>query len=107
MPAVIELIQASQPINEKNFPDLSSMFAKQPLIKNENGSLVWPQDGTEVITITSPPVEEMLSEQLVLYRRPAKALGSRLPNSQCKNQFGCYSTSGPEGLSDFPFIRLK
>ncbi|REL34462.1 tetratricopeptide repeat protein [Thalassotalea euphylliae] len=106
MPAVIELIQTSQPITAENFPDLSLALANQPLAKNENGRLVWPHDETEVITITSPPIEEVLTEQLVLYRRPAKALGSRLPNSQCKNQFGCYSTSGAEGLLDFPFIRF-
>ncbi|REL25692.1 sel1 repeat family protein [Thalassotalea euphylliae] len=106
MPAVIELIQTSQPITAESLPDLSSALANQPLAKNEEGSLIWPKGETEVITITSPPIEEVLTEQLVLYRRPAKALGSRLPNSQCKNQFGCYSTSGAEGLLDFPFIRF-
>lgn len=107
MPAVIELIQASYALTEESFPDLTSALANQPLVENKNGSLVWPKGETEVITITSPPVEEVLTQQLVLYRRPAKALGSRLPNSQCKNQFGCYSTLGLEGLTDFPFIRIK
>ncbi|NMP32201.1 sel1 repeat family protein [Thalassotalea sp. M1531] len=107
VPTLIEYIEEEKSINESSFPRLYQVMSQQPLQKSAQGKLAWPIDQVEVITITSPKVEEVLSERLVLFRRPTKALGSRLPNNACNNRFGCYSAFGFDSLRDFPFLTIN
>ena len=107
MPVLVEMIKDKQEISAANFPNLTSELEATPLANDEQGNMVWPDDEMEVITITAPKVEEYLVQQLPLFRRPAKSLGSRLPSAKCNNQFSCYTKFGMEGLYDFPFLIIN
>lgn len=102
MPVVISYLEESAPITDKNFPKLYAEMNKTPLVKKADQYIGWPDDETEVITITSPPLKTLLDQQIVGFRRPIKSLGSRLPSASCRDTVGCYTTGRMEGLADFP-----
>ncbi|MFD2165941.1 tetratricopeptide repeat protein [Thalassotalea euphylliae] len=108
LPDVLNLITESQEITSNSFPQLYKAMKKAPMLKVGDRYQYWPKDETEVITITSPPIEEVLVNNLVFFRERSKSLGSRLPNTECKNQFGCYKTYSLESFyNDFPFIIFR
>ncbi|WP_448212415.1 tetratricopeptide repeat protein [Colwellia sp. MEBiC06753] len=107
IPAVIDYIEETTKINENTLPQLTSAMTHTPLALNEINQHVWPKEFTEVITITSPPIEQILEQNLMTFRSKSKALGSRLPSAKCENKLGCYSTINMEYLADFTFLRLQ
>ncbi|QOL26654.1 sel1 repeat family protein [Thalassotalea sp. LPB0316] len=105
MPNVIDMIKAKPSLSLDQFPRLDKLVNKTPLITDQNGNLSWPSDNMETITITAPPLEVRLTENLLTYRGRETSLGSRLPTTQCTKRPGCYQTNSVDSvLSDFPFI---
>jgi tetratricopeptide (TPR) repeat protein len=101
MPAVITNIKAKVSLDQTSFPLLFKELAETPLVVSDTGINPWPADEMEVITITSPPLTQILDENLVAFRRAITATGSRLPGKSCSELVGCYQSIG-RGLSGFP-----
>lgn len=107
IPQLISYIEATTEIDSNTLPKLAKEVSLMPLVKNEQADYQWPHHNTEVITITASPLETILNQTLVTVRGSKKALGSRLPSSDCSNKFGCHTTGFEGFLNDFPFIRFN
>lgn len=90
-----------------NFPKLAKAMADMPLEQGEDGQLAWPRDEMEVITVTSPPLETVLREQLISYRRPVKTTGTRFTGKRCAERVACFASDGVEGMSDYSFLFIS
>ena len=53
-----------------------------------------------MVTITSPPLTQLLTENLVAYRRAITSTGSRIPGKSCGEIIGCDQSLGRD-LSGF------
>ena len=93
--------------NIQDFPELAAAIEDEPLVKSASGELNWPQDEMEVITVTSPPLETVLREQLVTYRRPVKTTGTRFSGKRCAERVSCFASDGVEGAADYTFLHIS
>ena len=101
---VATYIEQENDVSIKSFPLLAKAMEEYPLAKANDGSITWPQDEMEVITVSSPPLDTVLRDQLVRYRRPIKTTGSRFTGKSCAQSVSCYGTDGVEGMSDYSFL---
>ncbi|NMP33202.1 sel1 repeat family protein [Thalassotalea sp. M1531] len=100
-------IKQDDEIPAKFFPKLLAAMNAVPLLESANGNITWPQDEVEVITVTSPPLETVLREQLVTYRRPIKTTGTRFTGKSCAERTSCYASDGVEGMADYSFLTIS
>jgi hypothetical protein len=100
MPAVISNIQAKVSLDSNNFPLLSKKLSETPLVVNNDGISQWPVDEMEILTITSPPLTQLLDQNLVGFRRAITSTGSRIPGKSCAENIGCSQSLGRD-LSGF------
>ena len=110
MPVVIQNIKAKISLDQSSFPLLFQKLIETPLIIGSNGMSQWPEDGMEVITITSPPLTQLFDESLLTFRRPVTTTGSRIPGLSCGQIVGCIQTSlGAIFSGDFPpgFLKIQ
>lgn len=110
MPVVIQNIKAKISLDQSSFPLLFQKLIETPLIIGSNGMSQWPEDGMEVITITSPPLTQLFDESLLTFRRPVTTTGSRIPSLSCGQIVGCIQTSlGAIFSGDFPpgFLKIQ
>lgn len=97
-------VQQENEISPQSFPKLMAELQQSPLMASRDGSISWPKDEMEVITVTSPPLETVLREQLVTYRRPVKTTGTRFTGKSCAERTQCYASDGVEGMADYTFL---
>jgi len=97
MPTLIDYLNEEKRIDADAFPNLVSALKTTPLAVNENSVSTWPDDGTEVITVIAPPIEEIFHNQLISFRQRIKSTGSRFAGKSCK-QMKSYCISMGEGL---------
>ena len=100
IPTVVKNIKAKVSLDNINFPLLYQELTKTPLIVKNNGVIEWPEEEIEVVTITSPPLTQLLTENLVAYRRAITSTGSRIPGKSCGEIIGCDQSLGRD-LSGF------
>ena len=100
MPKVISNINAKVSLDNKNFPLLSQGLAETPLVVSE-GVSQWPENEMEVLTITSPPLAQILDKNLIAFRNTITNTGSRIPGKSCGEIIGCNQSLGGN-LSGFP-----
>lgn len=92
MPTVIDYIKETRTIQTDTFPNLVSSMRKNPIDVIDGLVSVWPDDGTEVITIVSPPIEEIFHGQLMSFRQKIKSTGTRFAGMSCKQmKSACFS----------------
>jgi len=97
MPAVIDYLNEKNRIQADTFPELFSALKTSPLAVNKKSESVWPDDGTEVITVVAPPIEEIFNNQLISFRERIKSTGTRFSGMSCKQmKLSCISMG--EGL---------
>ncbi|MFD2165930.1 tetratricopeptide repeat protein [Thalassotalea euphylliae] len=89
VPEAIAYIETEMPIDSATFPELTKAQEVVALVKNQQGVLEWPKDEMEVITITSPPLEDMFNEQLMAFRKPIKSTGTRFKGKTCTERQSC------------------
>jgi hypothetical protein len=106
IPAVIGNIKANVSLDNSNFPLLFEELNKTPLLVANDGAIQWPEDEIEVITITSPPLTKILTENLIAYRRAITTTGSRIPGKSCGEIIGCLQSLGGNLYGLAPFIKL-
>ncbi len=104
MPVVVDYLTEIDELNADHYPKLFNALQDISFAKTSDNKSIWPVDETEVITITSPSIDTIVSQQVIAFRRPNKSTGSRLPAPSCRDSVGCYSTWGIEGLDDFTFL---
>ncbi|NQZ82737.1 MAG: sel1 repeat family protein [Colwellia sp.] len=97
MPTIIDYLNEKNRIQTDTFPSLLSALKTTPLAVNKNSVSVWPDDGTEVITVVAPPIEDIFHGQLMSFRQRIKSTGSRFAGRSCK-QMKNYCISMGEGL---------
>ncbi|WP_448551174.1 tetratricopeptide repeat protein [Thalassotalea montiporae] len=103
IPEVINALERQGLFNQTNFPMLFATTLTDKLEKNAQNEFVWPKDeDIEVITVTSPPITDILDQQLLSYRKHIKTTGSRLKGKQCATSIGCHIAIGRQGLEGFP-----
>lgn len=108
IPTVIRNIKASVSLDESNFPLLFQKLIETPLVVGSNGVSQWPEDEMEMITITSPPLTQLLNADLISFRRAITTTGSRIPGLSCSQTIGCIQTSlGAMFSGDFPPSFMK
>lgn len=104
MPEFIEHIYSFENITHSNLPNLYNALDKKPLIKSADNHLVWPEnDGTEIITVRSPDIGELLEDQLNQFRRKVTRTGTRLPGINCAAAVACRKLTTDE-MKDSMFI---
>lgn len=106
IPAVIGNIKANVSLDNSNFPLLFEELNKIPLLVANDGAIQWPEDEIEVLTITSPPLTKILTENLIAYRRAITTTGSRIPGKSCGEIIGCLQSLGGNLYGLAPFIKL-
>ncbi|MFD2167827.1 tetratricopeptide repeat protein [Thalassotalea euphylliae] len=90
MPDFIAHILSFEEITKNQFPYLYSAISKYPLTTTSDNRLVWPEDdGTEVITVSPPNIDDLLKEQMIASRKQTKHLGSRLGGKDCQSAVAC------------------
>ena len=100
IPAVITNIKAKVSLDNSNFPLLFQELAETPLVVTNDGAIEWPEEEIEVLTITSPPLTQLLNENLIAFRRAITTTGSRIPGKSCGEIIGCNQSLGRD-LSGF------
>ena len=98
IPAVIDYLNETYVIHKDTFPDLINSMKRAPLEINSNSMSVWPDDITEKITITAPPIEDIFHAQLISFRKRTSSTGTRFSGRSCK-QMKHTCTSLGDGLS--------
>jgi hypothetical protein len=93
LPAVISNIKAKVSLDSNSFPLLSQKLSETPLTVNSEGAIQWPESEIETITITSPPITQILDASLLAFRRAITTTGSRIPGISCTQTVGCIQTS--------------
>ncbi|MFD2165928.1 tetratricopeptide repeat protein [Thalassotalea euphylliae] len=101
MPTVVKYIEQQMPINQQNFPKLYAAMNATPLEKHKDGSLSWHADGIEVITITSPPLEQTFHKQLMDFRKAIKSTGTRFLGKTCAERLTCMQRADIADATDF------
>lgn len=107
MPKTVEYIQAQMKLDTETFPKLSAAIAKNPLVKSEDGSFDWPKTNIEIITITSPPLEAEFERDLISFRKPIKAAGTRLKGKSCTELMTCTTKADIHGSPEFDILFLS
>ena len=100
MPEIIEHINKSVEINALNFPMLASAIARNSLVADSDGKMIWPNDGIERIEVRGPTLIDLLNEELMAMRKPIKSAGTRMIGKSCAERIGCNATSADK-LDDF------
>ncbi|MFD2165136.1 tetratricopeptide repeat protein [Thalassotalea euphylliae] len=100
IPAVVDMIAAKEKISTSNYPRLYNSMDYYPLVKTDNNKSKWAHDDIEVITVVSPPLTEILDDQALAFRRPAKTTGSRLPSLPCRLLPNCQSADNLQDIED-------
>ncbi|NMP31974.1 sel1 repeat family protein [Thalassotalea sp. M1531] len=90
MPEFVDHMYSFEDITQENFPMLYAELDEKPLIKSKDNQLIWPEmDGTEVITVRAPDINEILSDQLKSFRRKIRRTGTRIPGIDCNAAVAC------------------
>ena len=97
MPTLIDYLNEKNRIQASTFPNLVNALKTTPLAVNKNSVSVWPNDGTEVITVVAPPIEEIFHDQLISFRQSIKSTGTRFKGKSCKQMRSTCISMG-EGL---------
>jgi len=97
MPTLIDYLNEKNRVQAGAFPNLVSALKTTPLAVNKNSISVWPDDGTEVITVVAPPIEEIFHDQLISFRQRIKSTGTRFAGKSCKQMRSTCISMG-EGL---------
>jgi len=97
MPTLIDYLNEESRIQAGDFPNLISALKAAPLAVNKSSVSVWPDDGTEVITVVAPPIEEIFHDQLISFRQRIKSTGTRFAGKSCKDMRNTCISLG-EGL---------
>ncbi|REL35105.1 sel1 repeat family protein [Thalassotalea euphylliae] len=106
LPNVVKFINAKYESPDKAFPELYSLLNQKPLVTNENGELAWYDDGVEVITITSPPLQTTFNRQLVTFRKAIKSTGTRFKGKTCVERLTCLQRAEIADATDFRHLFL-
>ncbi len=104
IPEFIEHMYSFEDITASNFPELYAKMKQEPLIKSADNKLMWPEnDGTEIITVRSPDINDLLTDQLRQFRKKIRRTGTRLPGLDCRTAVACRSLTQDE-MKDSMFI---
>ena len=100
---VVDNIAATGELSQGSFPSMWAQLNDNDASLMPDGTIIWPEDGIETITVMSLPVKDILYSQLVEYRsRPGSSAMSRIPTIKCADIIGCYSMNSKAGLDNFP-----
>ena len=92
IPVLIDYLNEKNMIEADVFPSLVNSMKKNPVDMGNGLVSVWPDDGTEVITVVAPPIEEIFHGQLMSFRQKIKSTGTRFAGMSCKQMKGaCFS----------------
>ena len=89
LPELLDSLSESIKENASSFPKLTAIMNQQPLIKNADNNLAWPESDMEVITITSMPLLTAFDEQIATFKRRKKTTGSKLQGKTCDEIVSC------------------
>ena len=101
MPNVIKFIETKMKITADSFPKLYAAMHDKPLAKTKNGELAWHDDDIEIITITSPPLQQTFNKQLVGFRKGIKSTGTRFQGKSCTERLTCMQRADIADSTDF------
>ncbi|MFD2165927.1 tetratricopeptide repeat protein [Thalassotalea euphylliae] len=107
MPTVVQFIEQEMPISAQSFPKLFEAMNEVPLHKGKDGALSFPSDGVEVITVTSPPLEQSFHKQLMDFRKAIKSTGTRFLGKTCLERLTCMQRADIADATDFNFLFLQ
>ncbi|WP_448211121.1 tetratricopeptide repeat protein [Colwellia sp. MEBiC06753] len=107
MPTVVKYIEAEMPITEQSFPKLFAAMNDLPLETAKDGSLMFPKSRMEIITITSPPLEQTFNRQLVDFRKAIKSTGTRFQGKTCTERLTCMQRADIADSTDFNNLFLS
>ena len=107
MPNVIKFITEKYETPEKAFPALYGTMNDKPLVTKKDGELAWYDDGVEVITITSPPLEKTFNRQLISFRKAIKSTGTRFKGKTCTERLTCMQRAEIADSTDFANLFLQ
>ncbi len=100
---IVDDLVKHESFTSERFPKMWQEIQRYDVKVLPDGRLIWPEDETEVITVMSPPIEELLASELSDYRSPRSANAvSRIPTLRCANIIGCYSFNSMAGLDGLP-----
>ncbi|MFD2165929.1 tetratricopeptide repeat protein [Thalassotalea euphylliae] len=106
VPQAIAYIESEMVIDAKTFPAVTNAQNALMLVKNAEGVLEWPKDEMEVITITSPPLEDLFNEQLLTFRKHIKSTGSRFKGKTCTERGSCSIRMQIDDANEFYLVFL-
>lgn len=92
IPEFIEHIYNFEEVNQRQFPKLYHAMSRRPMVKTTDNHFAWPNkkhDDTEVITVHSPDIDDLLRDQMMASRKKIKQLGSRMAGVDCKTSVAC------------------
>ncbi|NMP33203.1 sel1 repeat family protein [Thalassotalea sp. M1531] len=106
IPNTIAYIDSKTPINAQSFPKLNAAMQERPLEKHKDGSLSWHSENVEVITVTSPPLQDTFRRQLVTFRKAIKSTGTRFQGKTCTERLTCMQRADIADATDFNYLFL-
>ncbi|WP_286266259.1 tetratricopeptide repeat protein [Thalassotalea atypica] len=97
MPEAVQFIETTMTLDAATFPKLFAEMQKKPLQKDDDGSINWPTGNIEIITISSPSLETTFDQQLLVFRKPIKSVGTRFHGKNCVQRMTCVSVGIADG----------